>query len=79
MIDTSRPAEPELHAAAIRIARNCRHVIQGVLREEEWIDADREFYRVARAELEALQAGGKDSACLGSGQNHSSTQNGAQP
>lgn len=79
MIDTRRPAEPELHAAAIRIARNCRHVIQGVLREEEWIDADREFYRVARAELEALQAGAKDSACHGSGQTNPIRQNGAQP
>jgi hypothetical protein len=79
MIDASHPAEPRIHAAAFRIARKCRHVIQGVLREEEWRDADREFYRVARAELEALQAGGTDSPCQGNGQHHPSIQNGVQP
>ena len=79
MIDTSRPAEPRIHAAAIRIARQCRHVIQGVLREEEWIDADREFYRVARAEIEAMQAGGKDSACDGAVPGFLSSRNGGQP
>jgi hypothetical protein len=29
---------------AIQIARDCRYVIQGCLREEEWQDADEEFY-----------------------------------
>lgn len=77
MIDGSRPAEPRIHLTAIRIAVGCRHIIQGVLREEEWIDADREFYRVARAELEALQAGGKDAACPGSGPDHLASRNGA--
>jgi hypothetical protein len=40
------------HEAAIRIARRCRHVIQGCLREEEWADADDEFYRICLEELE---------------------------
>lgn len=31
-------------AVAIRLARRCRWVIQGCLREEEWQDADREFF-----------------------------------
>ena len=30
-----RPADPAVHALAIRLARQCRHVIQAVLREEE--------------------------------------------
>jgi hypothetical protein len=50
------PADPRTHEAAIRIARRCRHVIQAVLREEEWMDADFEFYRIAREELESLRA-----------------------
>jgi hypothetical protein len=29
-----------------------------VLREEEWADADREFYKVAREELESYRAPG---------------------
>jgi len=37
--------EPDawLQAAAHRMARQCRHVVQGCLREEEWLDADAEF------------------------------------
>jgi hypothetical protein len=45
---------PEIHEAAIRIARRCRHIVQACLREEEWGDADREFYLIARQELETL-------------------------
>ncbi|RUL81765.1 hypothetical protein [Tautonia sociabilis] len=55
MFIESRPADPRVHEAAIRIARRCRHVIQCLLREEEWAEADREFYRVAREELEAFR------------------------
>jgi hypothetical protein len=58
MFIESQAADPRLHEAAIRIARRCRHVVQACLREEEWAEADREFYRVARQELEALKAGG---------------------
>ena len=46
------PTDRKTHETAIRIARRCRHVIQVCLREEEWPDADREFYRICREELE---------------------------
>jgi len=32
--------------AAWRMAQECRTVVQACLREEEWQDADREFFRV---------------------------------
>ena len=46
------PTDHRTHEAAIRIARKCRYVIQGCLREEEWTDADGEFYRICLEELE---------------------------
>lgn len=46
----------EIELAARRIARQCRHVIQGVLREEEVIDVDVEFEEIALKELAALVA-----------------------
>jgi hypothetical protein len=52
MFVDSQPADPGIHAAAIRMARRCRNIVQACLREEEWADADREFYRVCREELE---------------------------
>jgi hypothetical protein len=52
----NQPTDARTHETAIRIARRCRHIIQGVLREEEWREADREFYRVAREELETYRA-----------------------
>ena len=52
----SRPADPSVHEAAIRIARRCRSIVQACLREEEWSDADREFYMIAREVVEALLA-----------------------
>jgi hypothetical protein len=55
MFMPNQPALPEIHEAAIRIARRCRHIVQACLREEEWGDADREFYLIARQELEALE------------------------
>lgn len=55
MFVENQPTDPRTHEAAIRIARRCRHIIQACLREEEWGDADREFYRVAREELEAYR------------------------
>jgi hypothetical protein len=51
----SAPADPDIHKAACRIAVRCRNVIQAVLREEEWLDADREFYCVAREVLEEFE------------------------
>ena len=31
---------------AWRVARRCREVVQSCLREEEWADADQEFFRI---------------------------------
>jgi len=56
MIIESQAADPRTHEVAIRIARRCRNIVQACLREEEWAEADREFYRVARDELEALRS-----------------------
>ena len=52
MIDSSKPADPKIHAVATAIARRCTYVIQACLREEERGEALREFYLVAREELE---------------------------
>ncbi len=56
MFIESRPADPAVHDAAIRIARRCRFTVQACLREEEWGDADREFYLIARDEVESMLA-----------------------
>lgn len=56
MVIDHQPADPLVHETAIRIARRCRHTIQCLLREDEWRDADREFYLVVRDELERLRA-----------------------
>lgn len=57
----NQAALPGIHETAIRIARRCRHIIQACLREEEWDDADREFYLIAREELEELHQGRRES------------------
>lgn len=49
----SRPTDAATHEAAVRMAVQCRRIVQACLREEEWIEADREFYMVIRQELEA--------------------------
>ena len=59
MFIENQPTDALTHDTAIRIARRCRYIIQAVLREEEWADADREFYRIAREELEAIRETGK--------------------
>jgi hypothetical protein len=41
---------------ARRLARECREIVQGCLREEEWQDADQEFAKVIRAGLMAAKA-----------------------
>ncbi|MFO0887931.1 MAG: hypothetical protein U0790_02170 [Isosphaeraceae bacterium] len=56
MLNQVARAEPAIHEAAIRTARQCRTIIQAVLREEEWPDADREFYLVIREAMEHLLA-----------------------
>lgn len=48
------PIDAGTHGTAIRIALRCRRIIQTCLREEEWADADREFYRVVREEPAGL-------------------------
>jgi hypothetical protein len=55
---SNKPTDGRTHETAFRIARRCRHTIQACLREEEWVDADREFYRIAREELEAHRTRG---------------------
>ena len=51
-MDSSASIKAALHETAVRIAVRCRRIVQACLREEEWIDADREFYHVIREELE---------------------------
>ena len=48
----SSPTDAKTHETAIAIARRCVWIIQAVLRDEERIEALREFYFVAREELE---------------------------
>lgn len=52
MFISTQPADPRIHQEAILLARRCRHIIQAVLREEEWAEADREFYLVIREGIE---------------------------
>ena len=52
MFVESQAADPAIHRLAITIAKRCRNVIQGCLREEEWNDADLAFYRIVREALE---------------------------
>lgn len=54
MVILSQPADAAVHAAAARAAVECRRIIQVTLREEEWRDADREFYLVIREHMERL-------------------------
>jgi hypothetical protein len=49
--------DSKTHETAVRIAQRCVSIIQAVLREEEQIEASREFYVVAREELEKLRNG----------------------
>ena len=52
MVIESQAADPALHAAAVRISRRCVGIIERLLRQEEKPEAAREFYIVAREELE---------------------------
>jgi hypothetical protein len=49
--------QDRLHALALRMARACRHVVQGCLREEEWLDADEAFFEIILAELRQFHCG----------------------
>ncbi len=48
----SAATDAKTHETAIAIARRCVWIIQAVLREEERVEAAREFYTVAREEIE---------------------------
>ena len=52
MLIHSEACDPRVHRAAIGMARRCRHIIQACLREEEWSDADFEFYMIIREGVE---------------------------
>jgi hypothetical protein len=44
-------ANDRLKQVALRMARRCRGIVQGCLREEEWLDCDEEFFAVILEEL----------------------------
>jgi hypothetical protein len=46
-------SRPGMNETAWRLARECRQIVQGCLREDKWQDADREFFDVIRKELVA--------------------------
>jgi hypothetical protein len=48
----NQSTDARTHETALRIAQGCLWLIRGLLREEEWSDAQSEFYRIARRELE---------------------------
>ena len=54
----SQATDPATHEAAVRLAVACRRIVQACLREEEWVEADRQFYRVIREGLERFRTGG---------------------
>lgn len=49
--------DERLHELALRMARACRRVVQGCLREEEWIDCDEAFVAIILAGLNEREAG----------------------
>lgn len=56
MFVASQSADVVIHALSIRLAKQCRNVIQSCLREEEWRDCDLEYYKLIRAGLEEFAA-----------------------
>ncbi len=46
-----------IHALSIRLAKNCRELIQGGFREEEWRDIDLAFYEHILAGFQEFNAG----------------------
>lgn len=75
MLIHSEACDPRVHAAAIAMARRCRFIIQACLREEEWADADLEFYLVIREALERFQADARTES--GRARNHPAVTNSA--
>ena len=56
MIQSNTPCRPEIHEAAILIARRFANMMAGILRDEERGDAEREGYLIAREVIEQLNA-----------------------
>ena len=56
MFIASHPADQKIHETAVRAARRCRCIVQACLREEEWGEADREFFGFIREEIESFAA-----------------------
>lgn len=52
MFIENQSADPAVHRLCVTIAKRCVWIIQAILREEERIEAAREFYRVCREEIE---------------------------
>lgn len=52
MIQQNAPADPATHELCMRLAQKCLWIIQGCLREEERVEALREFYMAAREILD---------------------------
>jgi hypothetical protein len=46
-----------IRACSIKLAKQCRNLIQGGFREEEWADIDAAFYQLIHAGLEEFHAG----------------------
>jgi hypothetical protein len=70
-VANSRPTDRQTHETAVRLAVQCRRIVQTCLREEEWLDADREFYLIIRAGLEHArnqQHAGDDGTAKGADQ-----------
>ena len=54
----SQSTDALTHETAVRLAVQLRRIVQACLREEEWVEADRQFYLVIREGLERFREGG---------------------
>jgi hypothetical protein len=48
----SQPTDEHKHETAANIARRCVWILRAILRDEETIEATKQFYIVAREEIE---------------------------
>lgn len=55
MIQANQSADPVIHQAARRLAWRCVGIIENLLRQEELPEAAREFYLIAREDMEKLK------------------------
>jgi hypothetical protein len=58
---THKSMASDVRDVAMRLARQCREIIQTALREEEWLDAEEEFRWVILAGLNEVAKGEKSS------------------